>query len=178
MDLLTLKPNKRNPRSISASALQAIKESIKRDPQFMAIRPIIVDKEKNILGGNQRYTALLQLGYSEVPDEWVLIADDLNEEQKKRFVVIDNGPAQGSWDENILCNDFDVSELKSMGFDFLDKLDIDPDSGHLEEITEELKPMKTQYVLLCVEADAAIDVLPKIRELVEGNGLEVYYSGN
>jgi hypothetical protein len=119
--LATLKPNPRNPRTITGEAFQRLCDSIKRDPQFMALRPIITDESGVILGGNQRYRACKHLGMETVPAEWVRVATGLTPEQRKRFVVLDNAPEgiSGSFDWDMLAADWDLPELKEMGFDKL-----------------------------------------------------------
>jgi site-specific DNA-methyltransferase (adenine-specific) len=119
--LLTLKLSDRNPRTIKGEAFERLCESIKRDPEFMVLRPIVVDEENVILGGNQRYRACRHLGMAEVPAEWVKVANGLTPEQRKRFVVVDNAPdgMAGEWDEDLLAACYDLAELKDLGFDKL-----------------------------------------------------------
>lgn len=89
-----LKPNPKNPRVISRVALSRLKESIRRDPKFMEMRPIIIDEENMILGGHQRLKACMSLGMKELPDGWVRRFENLTEEEKKRFLLIDNSPEE------------------------------------------------------------------------------------
>lgn len=119
--LNTLKPNDRNPRKISDAALAKLCESIQRDPQFMDLRPIVVDEVNVILGGNQRYAACLKLGKTEVPASWVKRAVGLTPEQRKRFVVVDNAPEgmAGEWDIDLLKMDWELPELGDLGFEKL-----------------------------------------------------------
>jgi len=76
-----LKVQKGNPRTITDEAMEKLQESIERDPQFMALRPLVVDEDNVVIGGNQRLKAIKKLGYKEIPDEWVVRAEDLTEEQ-------------------------------------------------------------------------------------------------
>jgi len=117
--LNTLKPNKRNPRKIQSDALTKLCESIKRDPQFMELRPIVIDEDRMILGGNQRFRACQQLGMKEVPASWVKTATGLTEEQRKRFILVDNAPEgmAGEWDLEILTAEWQMPELGDLGFD-------------------------------------------------------------
>ena len=82
---------------------------------MMALRPIIVDAEGMILGGNMRFKALKELGYKDVPEEWVKCADELTQDEKRRFIIEDNIPF-GEWDWEIL-NEWDTEELKDWGLD-------------------------------------------------------------
>ena len=119
--LSTLKPNDRNPRTITSAAFAKLCDSIKRDPQFMPLRPIIVDAEGVILGGNQRFRACQHLGMADVPADWVRVARDLTPEQRRRFVLLDNAPdgMTGTWDLDILAADYELPDLAALGFDKL-----------------------------------------------------------
>ncbi len=118
MRLETLQLNPKNPRIMNRVALERLKESIQRDPEFMAARPIIVDETNMIVGGNQRYRACKELGLKEIPDSWVKKAK-LTEAQKKRFVIVDNSPEgmSGTWDWDMLESEWDISMLDSLGMD-------------------------------------------------------------
>jgi len=114
----TIKLRERNPRTITAKAFAKLCASIQRDPQFMEIRPIVVDEKGVILGGNMRFRACQQLGMTELPDSWVIRASKLTPEQRRRFVLVDNAPEgmAGEWDDDILAADFDTDELTDLGF--------------------------------------------------------------
>ena len=126
--LSTLKLNDRNPRLIKDEAFQRLCESIKRDPQFLVLRPIIIDEENIIIGGNQRYRACKHLGMTEVPSSWVKVAMGLTQEERKRFILIDNAPEgmSGTWDFEMLQSDWESFELEELGFSDL-KIDLDQD---------------------------------------------------
>ena len=112
-------PNPDNPRKISEEALERLKRSIERDPEFMRLRPIVVDADGMILGGNQRYRAICELGMDEIPDDWVVRAADLTEEQRRRFVLVDNAPEglSGEWDLELLAADWADVELEELGLE-------------------------------------------------------------
>jgi hypothetical protein len=128
MKLSDLKCHDRNPRTIKGDAFTRLCESIKRDPEFMVLRPIVHDNGV-ILGGNQRYRACKHLGMKEVPDMWVRDASHLTDEQKKRFILVDNAPEgmAGEWDFDILSADWEVPELIDLGFDL--PMDSEPPGG-------------------------------------------------
>lgn len=114
IQLSSLKPLKGNPRRIGKVELQRLTESIKRDSKFMTLSPLIVDEHNTVIAGNQRLKALKELGYKTVPEEWVKYAKNLTEEEKKRFIVIDNSPEgmSGHFDLDILkSGDWDVPGL-------------------------------------------------------------------
>ena len=114
----SLKLLERNPRRITADAFGRLCDSIRRDPQFMRLRPIVVDDDNNILGGNMRWRACKEIGMTELPEGWVVKASGLTAEQRKRFVLIDNAPEgmAGSWDDDILAADFEIPDLQMVGF--------------------------------------------------------------
>ena len=118
--LATLSLNPRNPRTITDEAFAKLCASIERDPAFMALRPIVVDQNGMILGGNMRYRACQHLGKTEVPASWVIRATDLTAEQRKRFVILDNQPEgmAGTWDWDILGADWEIPDLEMLGMDF------------------------------------------------------------
>ena len=119
MKLSQIKPNPNNPRLIKDERFEKLCKSIQEAPKFMALRPIIIDGEGMILGGNMRYKALLHLGYKEVPDTWVKRADDLTEEERRRFIISDN-VGFGDWDWEGVANEWDVEELADWGLDVPD----------------------------------------------------------
>ena len=116
MKLNDIKPNERNPRYIKADKLEKLKQSIKNFEKMMALRPIVVDETNTILGGNMRYNALKSLGYKEIPNEWVKRAENLTEDEKRRFIIEDN-VGFGEWDWDMLANEWDASELEEWGLD-------------------------------------------------------------
>jgi DNA modification methylase len=119
MKLHQIKPNPDNPRKIATEAMERLKESIRRDPEFMRLRPIVVDESGTILGGNQRHAAITALGMTEIPDDWVCRADDLTDEQRRRFVIVDNGPEgmSGEWNLELLAADWGDVELEELGLE-------------------------------------------------------------
>lgn len=133
MKVTDIRPNPKNPRHIDDEALDRLKNSIRRDPQFMELRPIVVDVDGMILGGNMRYRAIQGLGMTEIPDGWVVRADSLTPEQQRRFILVDNAPdgMSGSWDDDMLKDGWSEDELKDLGFDF--------DSGIDDTYTKKIK---------------------------------------
>ena len=102
-----LKPNGSNPRIIKEAKFKKLVKSIKEFPEMLDLRPIILDEDNVILGGNMRYKACIEAGLREVP---VKIAKGLTEEQKKEFIVKDN-VGFGEWDWDVLGNEWDNVKL-------------------------------------------------------------------
>ena len=117
--LSTLIPNPSNPRLIKDDKFHKLCENIKALPEGLKLRPIVVDENNVILGGNMRFKALRELGYKEVPDEWVASAKDLTPEQIKRFIITDN-VGYGEWDWDMVKADWDTKELDDWGLDIPD----------------------------------------------------------
>jgi DNA modification methylase len=119
MKTTDIHPNPNNPRKITSVALERLKASIRRDPEFMRLRPIVVDADGMILGGNQRYAVICAMGMNEIPDDWVVRAADLTDEQRRRFVIVDNGPEgmSGEWDLELLAADWGDVDLEELGLE-------------------------------------------------------------
>ena len=108
-----LKPKESNPRIIKEAKFKKLVKSIKDFPEMLDLRPIILDENNVILGGNMRYKACVAAGLKEVP---VKIAKGLTEEQKEEFIVKDN-VGFGGWDWDILGNEWNNEKLGEWGMD-------------------------------------------------------------
>jgi DNA modification methylase len=111
--LSEIKPNPKNPRLIKDEKFKKLVKSIKDFPQMLELRPIVVDENNIILGGNMRFKALKEAGYSEVS---IVRANDLTSEQKDEFIVKDN-VGFGEWDWDTLANEWEVDKLEEWGLD-------------------------------------------------------------
>jgi hypothetical protein len=108
-----IKLSPENPRLIKDDKFRKLVSSISEFPVMMEIRPIVVDENNVVLGGNMRLQACKELGLKEV---WIKKIEDLTEEQKKEFVIKDNA-SFGEWDWDILANEWDVENLVDWGLD-------------------------------------------------------------
>ena len=153
IDLSILSLNPDNPRDIEEDKFTKLCESISRDPKFMILRPIIVDSNNIIIAGNMRFRALRALEFKSVPDEWVTRADKLTEEERRRFVVIDN-LSYGHTDWDILTGQYSEEELIEWGMD----LPVDP-----IEDDEEVPPESHGFRIQCEDLEQLIE----LRELLE-----------
>jgi ParB-like chromosome segregation protein Spo0J len=108
-----VKVNPNNPRLIKDDKFAKLVQSIKDLPQMLAIRPIVVNTDMVVLGGNMRLKACKEAGLKEVP---IIIADNLTEEQQREFLIKDN-VSGGEWDWQMLANDWDTNELAEWGLD-------------------------------------------------------------
>ena len=109
-----LKTNPKNPRIIKDDKFKKLVKSLQEFPEMMAKRPMVcvtdVDGRMFPLGGNMRLKALQELKYKEIPDEWVMLADEWTIEKRNEFVIKDN-VGFGEWDWEQLANDFDTEQL-------------------------------------------------------------------
>ena len=108
-----IKPNPNNPRLIKDHKFKQLVKSIQDFPQMLELRPIVIDENNMVLGGNMRLKACIEAGLTDVP---IKQAKDLTEEQKKEFMVKDN-VGFGEWDWDLLANEFDTEEIGEWGLD-------------------------------------------------------------
>jgi len=108
-----LKPNKDNPRTIKDDKFKKLVASVKSFPEMLEIRPIVINKEMTVIGGNQRFKACIEAGFTEVP---TIMVDNLTQEQEREFIIKDNVQS-GEW-EWLIIEDWEGKEnFKSWGFD-------------------------------------------------------------
>ena len=108
-----VKLNPNNPRLIKDDNFKKLVQSIKDFPEMLDIRPIVVNADMVILGGNMRFKACKEAGLKEVP---IIVADNLTEEQQKEFLIKDN-VSGGEWDFKMLENEWNVEQLEEWGLD-------------------------------------------------------------
>ncbi len=113
LKLSDVKLNPNNPRLIKDDKFKKLVQSIKDFPEMLELRPIVVNKDMIILGGNMRYKAAKEIGLKEIP---VIVADNLTEEQQREFLIKDN-TSGGEWDWEVLANEWNNEELESWGLD-------------------------------------------------------------
>jgi len=127
-----LKPNTNNPRIIKDIKFKKLVQSIKDFPEMLELRPIVVDEDMTILGGNMRYKACVEAGLKEV---YVKIAKGLTEEQKQEFIIKDN-VGFGDWEWNLLANEWDSVQLIDWGLDVWQNQDDIFDEENIEDIND------------------------------------------
>ena len=108
-----IKRNPNNPRILKDDKFAKLTQSIKDFPQMLDIRPIVVNDDMVVLGGNMRLKACKEAGLKEVP---VIRARDLTEEQQREFIIKDN-VGFGEWDWDLLANEWDSEALDERGLD-------------------------------------------------------------
>jgi hypothetical protein len=106
-------PNTSNPRIIKDDKFKKLVKSIKEFPEMLNLRPIVVDADMVVLGGNMRLKACQAAGLTEVP---IIVADQLTPEQQAEFIIKDN-VGFGEWDWDLLANEWDETLLQEWGLD-------------------------------------------------------------
>ena len=115
MRITDIKTNPNNPRIIKDNKFKLLVKSIQEFPEMLELRPIVIDENNVVLGGNMRLKACIEAGLTDVP---VKIAT-LTEQQKKEFIVKDN-VGFGEWDWEALGNSYDFEQLEDWGLDIID----------------------------------------------------------
>ena len=129
MKVSKLKANPSNPRVIKDEKFKKLVKSLQEFPEMMEKRPMVcvtdVDGRIYPLGGNMRLRAIQELGMKEIPDAWVMMADDWTEDKRREFTIKDNvGFGEWNWDD--LANEWDAELLQDWGLD-LPGFDLNPD---------------------------------------------------
>jgi hypothetical protein len=143
VSISSIKENENNPRSINKQKFEKLVKSVKEFPEMLKLRPIVVDKDNIILGGNMRYKACREVGLKEV---YIIQAENLTDKQAQEFIIKDN-IGFGEWDWDILANTFDNVELKDWGLDVwqpeeaidysvLDEIDLEEQIDNLYDQTK------------------------------------------
>ena len=136
-----VKGNPDNPRIIKNDKFKKLVKSIKEFPEMLKLRPIIVDEDMMVLGGNMRLKASKEAGLKEV---WIEVAEGLTEEQKKEFIVKDN-VGFGEWEWDMLANEWDSVQLAEWGLDVWENEDDkEPEAGLIED--DEIPEVKESKV--------------------------------
>lgn len=137
-----IKANPNNPRTIKDEKFKKLVASIKGFPEMLSLRPIVVNDDMVVLGGNMRLKACKEAGLKEVP---IIKASDLTDEQQKEFIIKDN-VGFGEWDWEQLANEWDVEQLEEWGIHIANwaaGVDENAMNDNDVDITEEFDPVGT-----------------------------------
>jgi ParB-like chromosome segregation protein Spo0J len=102
-----------NPRTIEKNKFKKLCNSIKEFPEMLKLRPIVVNSDMSILGGNMRYKACQEIGLKEV---YIIKAENFTDDQIQQFIIKDN-VGFGEWDWDVLANTWDVEKLNDWGLE-------------------------------------------------------------
>jgi ParB-like chromosome segregation protein Spo0J len=147
--------NENNPRILKDDKFKKLVQSIKDFPEMLEIRPIVVNNEMMILGGNMRLKAIEEIGLKEVP---IIKAENLTEQQQREFLIKDN-VGFGEWDWDALANDWNPEELNQWGLDVPLLLDgVEPD-----DISDKIKE-SFRIEILCKDEESQEKTYNKLIE--------------
>jgi hypothetical protein len=150
VDIKTVKPNPSNPRHIKDHKFTQLVKSIRHFPEMLQLRPIVVDSDNIVLGGNMRLKACIEAGLQEVP---IIVASELTDEQQKEFIIKDN-VGFGEWDWEQLANEWEIEQLSDWGLD----LPIEMEDTEIEAVEDNYQAPDT------IETDIVIGDLFEIGE--------------
>lgn len=158
IEVKKVKLNKDNPRVIKDENFKKLVESVKKFPEMLKIRPIVLNRDYVIIGGNQRFKACVEAGFKKVPFYY---ADELTPEQEKEFMIKDNVQS-GQWDFDLL-EGYEIDDLKSWGLemDIKDKSEVYArkiESPHYEVMGD--KPLLSEMF----ENKKALELIDKIEK--------------
>ena len=163
-----VKANPNNPRTIKDEKFKKLVESIKGFPEMLSLRPIVVNDDMVVLGGNMRLKACKEAGLKEVP---IIKASELTDEQQKEFIIKDN-VGFGDWDWDTLSNEWDVEQLQDWGLDVPDFAIMPTDEELIGEHKNKPVTMKITFVSPEQLQAAEID----IQELLDRKYKGAYFS--
>jgi hypothetical protein len=148
--LSEIKSNPNNPRIIKDDKFNKLVKSIQEFPKMLEIRPIVVNADMIVLGGNMRLKACKEAGLKEVP---IIFANDLTEDEQKQFIIKDN-IGFGEWDWDMLANEWEPELLEDWGLEVWKPSDVNLDEffeDNSESNTEE--EGNTKIILEYTQAD-------------------------
>ena len=176
INIQEVKPNENNPRFIKDYKFKKLVKSIKEFPQMLKLRPIVVNSDMVVLGGNMRLKACKEAGLKEV---WVLKADELTEQQQREFIVKDN-VGFGEWDWDVLGNEWNVQQLEDWGMEGIG-FDVDEDdlSDDFSLPDGDKAPFQQQtYTLADTQAEVIKNAIADIKKTEEYNYVETFGNEN
>jgi ParB-like chromosome segregation protein Spo0J len=160
--------SKSNPRLIKDDKFKKLVKSIQELPEMLEIRPIVVNADMIVLGGNMRLKACKEAGLKEVP---IIIADNLTEEQQREFLIKDN-VSGGEWDFEMLANEWDVEQLEDWGLD----LPIFMEEPSYEDLIGEEKNKPATMKITFTSPEQLQKAEIEIQELLDRNYSGSYFS--
>jgi ParB-like chromosome segregation protein Spo0J len=161
-----IKSNPNNPRVIKDDKFKKLVQSLKDLPEMAQVRPIVVNQDMIVLGGNMRLKAMKEAGWKEAPVAVV----DWDEDKQRQFIIKDN-VGFGEWDWDMLANEWDAESLVDWGLDaWKDKLDyFEIEEAEKNESDNEPKGTDNDYstfelVMLHENKLKLLDLLNKIKQ--------------
>jgi len=157
-----VKNNPNNPRVIKDDKFEKLVRSIKEFPKMLEIRPIVVNDDMIVLGGNMRLKACKEAGLKEVP---IIKASDLTEDEQRQFIIKDN-ISGGEWDWEMLNSEWNTEDLEDWGLDmptFGDEVDYSIlDDENIDDIIDDM----TANVKKAIQIEFELEHYEEASELV------------
>jgi ParB-like chromosome segregation protein Spo0J len=163
-----VKSNPNNPRIIKDDKFQKLVKSIKEFPEMLNIRPIVVNADMVVLGGNMRLKACKEAGIKEVA---IIKAEDLTEDQQKQFIIKDN-VGFGEWDWEDLANNWDAEQLTDWGLDIPNFMELPSEDELTADEKKNPPTMKITFESVEDLQQAEID----ITELIDRKYKKAFFS--
>ena len=168
-------PNENNPRFIKDQKFKKLVKSIKEFPEMLKLRPIVVNKDMIVLGGNMRLKACAEAGLKEV---YILKADELTEQQEREFIVKDN-VGFGEWDWDALGNEWNSVQLEDWGMDNWQNMDDIETSDDFSLPDGEKEPFQQQtYTLADEQAEQIKNAIADVKKTEEYKYVETFGNEN
>lgn len=147
--------NPNNPRVIRDDKFKKLVKSINEFPEMLELRPIVVNDDMVVLGGNMRLRACKEAGLKEVH---IIKASNLSEAQQAQFIIKDN-VGFGEWDWDNLANNWNEANLKQWGLDF----------HSFDESTIEGEQDTQPFIKISIEAtnDTFIEMNEKLQNICD-----------
>jgi len=143
IDINKIQGNRENPRVIKDDKFKKLVRSIEEFPEMLNLRPIVVNKDMVILGGNMRHKAAKDAGLKEIP---IIIAENLDEAKEREFIIKDN-VGFGEWDWDALANLWEPDELYDWGLDLPLDFETVEEAEALEDDFEVNDDIETDIVI-------------------------------
>jgi hypothetical protein len=170
-----IKNNKANPRIIKDHKFHKLVKSLKEFPEMLQLRPIIVDENMTILGGNMRHKACVDIGMKEV---YVIKANELTPAQQREFIVKDN-VAFGDWDWDVLANEWNSVQLEDWGMDNWQNIDDLETSDEFSLPDGDKEPFQQQtYTLADAQVEQIKNAISDIKKTEEYKYVETFGNEN
>lgn len=178
LNIAAIKPNEENPRFITDAKFKKLVKSIKDFPEMLEARPLVIDENNIVLGGNMRLKALRAAGVFDIPVKRIT---GWSEEQKKEFIIKDN-LGYGEWDWDLVANGWDMAQLDEWGLDVPDfSLEVEPEAE--EDNYHEPDNLQVDVVLgdlieigphrlLCGDSTDA----DQVAKLIDGNNIDFVFT--
>ncbi|MCP4760517.1 MAG: ParB N-terminal domain-containing protein [archaeon] len=175
VSISSVKENDANPRFINKHKFKKLVASVKEFPEMLSLRPIVVDKDNIILGGNMRYKACKEIGLKEV---YIIQADDLTDKQAQEFIIKDN-VGFGEWDWDVLANEWKSTDLEEWGLDAWQNMDDIETSDDFSLPDGDKEPFQQQtYTLADAQAEQIKNAIADVKKTEEYKYIETFGNEN